>query len=82
MTDGIFDTIVVGGGQTGLTAGYHLSRIGRTFLSEIEKLAAGMHYRSVVAAADCSAAGYLEKQGFLLRNGLLQRELEAQRPGG
>lgn len=32
MTDGIFDTIVVGGGQTGLTAGYHLSRIGRTFL--------------------------------------------------
>ncbi|MGD2060894.1 MAG: NAD(P)-binding domain-containing protein, partial [Acidimicrobiia bacterium] len=28
----VFDTLVIGGGQTGLTVGHHLSRTGRTFL--------------------------------------------------
>lgn len=57
-------------------------RIGRAFVSEIEKLAAAMHYRSLVAAADCPVAGYLKARGFLLREGLLQKELETLRPGG
>jgi putative flavoprotein involved in K+ transport len=32
MTERVFDTIVVGGGQTGLTVGYHLARTGRPFV--------------------------------------------------
>ena len=32
MTDRIFDTLVIGGGQTGLTVGYYLAKTGRTFL--------------------------------------------------
>lgn len=32
MTERVFDTIVVGGGQTGLTVGHHLSRTERTFV--------------------------------------------------
>ncbi len=32
MADNVFDTLVIGGGQTGLTVGHHLSRTGRTFL--------------------------------------------------
>lgn len=32
MTERVFDTIVVGGGQTGLTVGHHLSETGRTFV--------------------------------------------------
>lgn len=32
MADRIFDTLVIGGGQTGLTVGYYLAKTGRTFL--------------------------------------------------
>ena len=32
VADRVFDTIVVGGGQTGLTVGYYLAKTGRTFL--------------------------------------------------
>lgn len=32
MGDRIFDTLVIGGGQTGLTVGYELARTGRTYL--------------------------------------------------
>lgn len=32
MTERVFDTIVIGGGQTGLTVGYYLARTGRTFV--------------------------------------------------
>ncbi|HUG31602.1 MAG TPA: NAD(P)-binding domain-containing protein [Acidimicrobiia bacterium] len=32
MTERIFDTLVIGGGQTGLAVGHYLSKTGRTFL--------------------------------------------------
>lgn len=32
MADQIFDTLVIGGGQTGLTVGYELAKTGRTFV--------------------------------------------------
>lgn len=32
LADRIFDTLVIGGGQTGLTVGYYLAKTGRTFL--------------------------------------------------
>ncbi len=32
MADHTFDTLVIGGGQTGLTVGYELARTGRTFV--------------------------------------------------
>lgn len=32
MSDGAYDVLVIGAGQAGLAAGYHLSRIGRSFV--------------------------------------------------
>jgi len=27
-----YETVIIGGGQTGLATGYHLARLGRTFV--------------------------------------------------
>lgn len=40
-----FDTVIVGGGQAGLSAGYHLARLGRSFVILDEHQRAGDRWR-------------------------------------
>jgi GNAT superfamily N-acetyltransferase len=50
-------------------------RIGRGLLSEIEKLAAGMHCRAIVADRDCAVRRFLFDAGYVLNNEQIEKRL-------